>query len=563
MADVVPSLNLAATNGTGIWVIGGGATSAGAGCFLGIFMCVSGDDGLTFVPLRDIVTTLGGSVVAGITYNPNTELFAAVGLVDNNWITESYEPGDPWVQKSNLPTITNTGSIKSFIFADNIFMVAGVFNNAPYIATSPDLDTWTVQTLTSPGTTINCLAFFNGSFYAGGSGGALFVSADVGVTWAPVTTPFSTGAVNILSLAASGSVIIATGGTGTDRSMFSSDGVTWALSNLNALLQFFGSAFANGIFVTGNPNNQSIPGIYTSTDGDHWNAFTILAFFSMLALASSSSGTFVGCGNILAGSGIAIRSTDGENWVQCNIVCTVPNYGPFPIPIINIIPNTSGGIWFALNNGHWNNNPHADPASNIGGFPLTLLEGQAVYPTLQGSGDFIETANFGAQTFAFTPPAGFTGCPGSLTEFTTLDPDNAYGSGNGLSGGNLTVFFNTVPGMVQAVDGYTSGKYYYELIRGKGDVFNIFGGGGAGANYKNSGNYDDWISSGSFSAGNVAGGVLLKSNGLVGTFGVVGFGSTLMTNIFSSISVPNEVYRVAFIVPSVAATLGKFMAQMF
>ena len=65
-------------------------------------------------------------------------------------------------------------------------------------------------------------------------------------------------------------------------------------------------------------------------------------------------------------------------------------------------------VWFRLNSGYWNNSETANPATNTGGIPISTLVGDVVYPTGQGTGDTIQTFNFGASAFSGTVPSGYS-----------------------------------------------------------------------------------------------------------------------------------------------------------
>lgn len=68
-------------------------------------------------------------------------------------------------------------------------------------------------------------------------------------------------------------------------------------------------------------------------------------------------------------------------------------------------------IWFRKNGGNWNNNGAADPAGNVGGIDISSVFGSgSAYPlaaTAVGTSSQA-IANFGATTYAFTPPSGFS-----------------------------------------------------------------------------------------------------------------------------------------------------------
>jgi hypothetical protein len=67
-------------------------------------------------------------------------------------------------------------------------------------------------------------------------------------------------------------------------------------------------------------------------------------------------------------------------------------------------------IWFNVDNGNWNANPSANPATNTSGLSFGSLGGPsgalAAGSDIAGAGAAV-IANFGQSAYAFTPPAGF------------------------------------------------------------------------------------------------------------------------------------------------------------
>lgn len=180
-------------------------------------------------------------------------------------------------------------------------------------------------------------------------------------------------------------------------------------------------------------------------------------------------------------------------------------------------------IYLALDGGNWNGNPAADPVANVGGIDLSVLIGTPMFPAAQGTGDAQITCNFGQHGFAHPVPSGYVaGWPAAGGGFTTLDPAKAFGSGSHLSGGNLIVTFSTVVGMVQTVDGYAAGQYYFELTCSGLDIFSDFQGGGVGQNYAiNGGDFNHWFTNGAFAAGKPDGGAI----GIAASGGALSLGS--------------------------------------
>lgn len=62
-------------------------------------------------------------------------------------------------------------------------------------------------------------------------------------------------------------------------------------------------------------------------------------------------------------------------------------------------------VWYRINNGDWNIT--GDAAAGIGGIDFSALTGSARYVALGGDSGGRMTVNFGATSFAYSPPAGF------------------------------------------------------------------------------------------------------------------------------------------------------------
>jgi hypothetical protein len=133
-------------------------------------------------------------------------------------------------------------------------------------------------------------------------------------------------------------------------------------------------------------------------------------------------------------------------------------------------------FWARKNASNWNNNGSADPATNVGGFTLTIPSTATlnvgasnlalpVYPiaVMASSGDQV-TANFGATSFAQSVPSGFTSGWPTSTISTTGFYANASITAT-ISG--LTA--STTAGSTAASGNYnrSTGKYYIEWSVGR------------------------------------------------------------------------------------------------
>lgn len=208
-------------------------------------------------------------------------------------------------------------------------------------------------------------------------------------------------------------------------------------------------------------------------------------------------------------------------------------------------------VFFRLDNGSWfGSTPGADPVANTGGMDLSAMAGTTMYPTVQGTGDAGIGVNFGATAFAHTPPTGYqAGWPGAVG-FTTLDPSKILGSVT-LSEGNTRASFPTFPGMVQAVTGQTTGRYYFELVNPSADIFSADWGGGIGQNFAAGGDLNQWFTNGRFSSGNNLGGGLIGGQNLAHQMSsLAALGSNVLSDVFNFAANANHIVGVAVFLTS-------------
>lgn len=122
---------------------------------------------------------------------------------------------------------------------------------------------------------------------------------------------------------------------------------------------------------------------------------------------------------------------------------------------------TTPAIWFRLNDGEWNGDPSADPATQTGGFDISSITAPYI-PFLSGSngfgGEFVLTANFGASAFAYTAPSGSVVLGAGITWSPTDNLDM------GLSDGNLRAGVGSeTNAWARATQGANGNLQYFEL----------------------------------------------------------------------------------------------------
>ena len=127
---------------------------------------------------------------------------------------------------------------------------------------------WNTQTSTFGASNIISVAYANGTWVAGGTGGALRTSTNA-TTWVTQTSQF--GATTIFSVAYGNGTWVA-GGTGGTLRTSTNNGVTWNTQTSNFGTSIINTvAYGNGTWVAGGANGA----VRTSTDAINWNTQTI------------------------------------------------------------------------------------------------------------------------------------------------------------------------------------------------------------------------------------------------------------------------------------------------
>lgn len=195
-------------------------------------------------------------------------------------------------------------------------------------------------------------------------------------------------------------------------------------------------------------------------------------------------------------------------------------------------------VWFTkVGTGVWNGNPSANPATGVGGIDLSAMAGLTMFATVQAAGGSGIICNFGATAFHGSVPAGFIGgWPAAGGGFTTLSPVTRN-FGMTLTNGNLTATPGSGNGMVQSVDGHSTGAYYFEITNAGQSFFANFQGGGVGQDYSAGGLPADWITNCAFNLSSNLGGAAV-SGGAFNTFqaSIQAIGSTVASNVFQYVT---------------------------
>ena len=173
--------------------------------------------------------------------------------------------GISWTQQ----TSGTTNTLSAVASSGSMFLVVGT----NVILTSPNAVTWTVRAA-GPSANYSGVAWSGSRFIAVSATPAIDVTPD-GITWASVSPlPGACGSCGLYGVAASGSRVVAVGGSSTAGIwiMTSTDvaGLSWTADTtptFTSVQGLFAVAWSGSQFVT-----TGFPGIATSPDGINWTA---------------------------------------------------------------------------------------------------------------------------------------------------------------------------------------------------------------------------------------------------------------------------------------------------
>ncbi|MCL2270596.1 MAG: hypothetical protein FWC24_04550 [Treponema sp.] len=237
-------------------------------------------------------------------YNDSLAAFTATGsrpVVLHDMDGDMFSTTNPMYRRATV-NFTNGGATVSFSSFTAVTSYTGGGGG-------DETSTWKTVTNTTFGNNfINCVAYGNGKFVAGGTYGKMAYSAD-GINWTAIpagTGPGKTqftegyyGAGNIKDIMWYKDKFIASGDY-VDYA-YSLDGINWIKIEIGANVL----ACGNNMYLAGGLNG----GIYYSSDGITWNS-------AISPLKNSIQGIAYGNGKFIAvgSSGEMMQSADGKNW---------------------------------------------------------------------------------------------------------------------------------------------------------------------------------------------------------------------------------------------------------
>jgi len=146
-------------------------------------------------------------------------------------------------------------------------------------------------------------------------------------------------------------------------------------------------------------------------------------YYYEVSFLGTTSGSNTGCGIITASNSITSWAAAGTGGlINLNFSSGQIYYAGSPTgvtlgslfashTICNAIDLVNNRFWARIDAGNWNGSGTANPATNTGGIDISsIFAGVAAYPaaSMQAAVNPCSTANFGATSFAFTMPSGFS-----------------------------------------------------------------------------------------------------------------------------------------------------------
>jgi hypothetical protein len=192
-----------------------------------------------------------------------------------------------------------------------------------------------------------------------------------------------------------------------------------ALPVLTTFATFNGTPSAGIVLSNGNRtvthgttnNGAGVQSTTTLSSGKYYFEIKVQTSFGNaegFGIKTNLGGTFIeGVGN--APNGVGVSYGTGTTKIYTNSVDSGKALGVTAVNDVfgAAIDLTARLVWFRRNNGNWNGDAAADPATGANG---VVVPAGALSPyvrfTNSGATD-VQAANFGQAAFAFTPPSGF------------------------------------------------------------------------------------------------------------------------------------------------------------
>ncbi|MDE2091197.1 MAG: hypothetical protein KGJ08_04780 [Gammaproteobacteria bacterium] len=226
-------------------------------------------------------------------------------------LIETSTDGISWTTQpsNNLPETWSQIIPRQISYTGSAYMVVGA---SAYIATSPDLVTWTPKSPTTAVTYehLRGVHWLNGQFFTVGDNDTVLTSTD-GISWTRENISVSPPS-NLRDIAYGNSSYVAVGSKGVV--LTSSNGTSWTATTISPAVPagtiFQGLVWSGSQFVAVGSGGA----IYTSPDGTTWTNQTSGTTDNLWGIAWTGSQFLVTSDNVASDGILILSSSNGASW---------------------------------------------------------------------------------------------------------------------------------------------------------------------------------------------------------------------------------------------------------
>lgn len=266
------------------------------------------EDGLHWTPANIWSSTSGGQVNV-VTYADGIWLAGGNNLLGSGICLLWSEDGKTW----HVPSVAPDTVIATIAYSGSIWVATGSSTSSNKIWYSTDGKTWTACTGTGTDKRYYSCVYADGLFVIAGTWNGIMWSTD-GMSWAQTNITASSDAY-IVKYANGVWVCSSTSATG--GGLWSEDGKTWSPCVLETgLTGITRVAYGGGIWAGTGSNSSSDKVLCWSEDGENWYLRETQPAMSALRAITYWKDRFICCGDASGGgtSQTVLYSTDGKNW---------------------------------------------------------------------------------------------------------------------------------------------------------------------------------------------------------------------------------------------------------
>lgn len=353
----------------------------------GVFINETSSAGTSLTPTVGSVVFTGyvPVVTVGTTVAPGTGSIVATGYAPVISGAISLAPGSGSVVFTGFAPTVTAGTVLTPAAGSIVATGQGPFVNQSLLPAAGSIIATGHAPVVAVGTTV-----------APGAGSILATGFAPAVTWGVTVAP---GAGSIVT-------------TGFAPTISNAAGVAWNPADKDAAITL---SVGNTIATTNATSQTGVRSITSNTTGKYYAELTLEStpgngFVGGIATAGWSLTSIMGADTTSVGIGFFGGDVHLNGALLGNAGGGAVSGSVFSIAV----DLTNSLIWIRLNNGNWNANGAANPATGTGGWSLSTLAAGAVYCAM---GDINTTGASllftGAAPFAYTPPSTFAAWNGS------------------------------------------------------------------------------------------------------------------------------------------------------